>query len=145
MAWNVLRGPIGSCRCLFVSGQESTEPLLESTIFLAEQVFRFAPKLPSVVHLQIALVRQQKSTKSTYFQIKQELATEREQIQKTKMTLEAEIASLKKVKEECERSLKVHHVSAQADRQAANEMHFETIKVVLSVVTSRSHLYFSFK
>lgn len=66
-------------------------------------------------------------------QIKRELATEREQFQKTKMEQEAEIASLKKIKEEYERLLKAHHICAQADRQAANEMHMETIKVILNL------------
>ncbi len=47
------------------------------------------------------------------------------------MDMEAELVSLRKVKEEYERSLKVHQVAAQADRQAANEIHFETIKVSL--------------
>ena len=46
------------------------------------------------------------------------------------MEQEAELASLKKMKEEYERLLKAHHISAQADRQAANEMHMETIKVI---------------
>ena len=55
--------------------------------------------------------------------------TEREQFQKTKMEQEADLSSLKKIREEYERLLKAHHVSAQADRQAANEMHMETIKV----------------
>lgn len=63
-------------------------------------------------------------------QVKRELSTEREQYQKTKMDQEAELASLKKLKEEYERLLKAHHISAQADRQAANEMHMETIKVI---------------
>ena len=66
-------------------------------------------------------------------QIKRELATEREEFQNTRMKQEAELSSLKKIKEEYETLLKAHHISAQADRQAANEMHMETIKVMLPV------------
>ena len=62
-------------------------------------------------------------------QIKRQLSTEREEFQNTRMGQEAELSSLKKIKEEYETLLKAHHISAQADRQAAHEMHMETIKV----------------
>ena len=72
-------------------------------------------------------------------QIKRQLATEREEFQNTRMGQEAELSSLKKIKEEYETLLKAHHISAQADRQAAHEMHMETIKVkVCSHLTSFS-------
>ena len=61
--------------------------------------------------------------------MKRELAADRDVFQKTKMELEAELDSVKKAKEEYELTLKAHHVRAQIDRQNANDMHIETIKV----------------
>ena len=62
-------------------------------------------------------------------QMKQELLEEKEVARKTRMELEAEVASHKKATRELEKSLEGLKVKNRIERDAINHLHVQTLKV----------------
>ena len=62
-------------------------------------------------------------------QSKQELSEQKEVARKTRMELEAEVASYKKTCTELEKSLEGLKVKNRMERDAMNNLHVQTIKV----------------